>query len=119
MYGICMDLYEYYKEMYFHSSDIDVEMVQRNMRILAELSEQMKYNSNYAIFEINMIKLCRPQMEKDYSSLTQRIQILEDTVEQLTNGKSIAFNAPERYNETDVISFYVQNKRFIQYECEC
>ena len=49
----------------------------------------------------------------------QRIQILEDTVEQLTNGKSIAFNAPERYNETDVISFYVQNKKLIQYECEC
>lgn len=119
MYSICMDLYEYYKEMYFHSSGIDGEIAQRNMRILAELSEQMKYNSNYVTFEINMIKLCKPQMEKDYSSLIQRIQILEDTVEQLTNGKSIAFNAPERYNETDVISFYVQNKRLIQYECEC
>lgn len=118
MYGICMDLYEYYKELYFHSSDINGEIAQRNMRILAELSEQMKYSSNYVTFEINMIKLCKPQMERDYSSLIQRIQILEDTVEQLTNGKSIAFKAPERYNETDAISFYIQSKRPIHYVYE-
>ena len=115
---ICMDLYEYYKELYFHCSDIDAEIIQRNMRILAELSEQMKHNSNYVILEINMIKLCKPQMEKDYSSLVQRIQILEDIIEQLTKGENVAFQAPERYNETDVLTLYVQSIQPIHYEYE-
>lgn len=118
MSGICMDLYEYYKNQYFHNPNVDGDIIQRNMRILAELSEQMKYSNNYITFEINMIKLCKPQMETDYSSLVQRIQILEDTIEQLTNGEHVAFKAPERYNETDVLTFYIQNKTPVYYECE-
>ena len=57
-------------------------------------------------------------MEKDYSSLVQRIQILEDIVEQLTNGENVAFKSPERYNETDVLTLYVQSIQPIYYEYE-
>ena len=78
----------------------------------------MKYNNNYVVLEINMIKLCKPQMEKDYSSLVQRIQILEDIIEQLTKGENVAFQAPERYNETDVLTLYVQSIQPIHYEYE-
>lgn len=83
--SICTDLYEYFKEEYFHNPD-GSEVIPRYMRILAELSEKMKYNGNRTIFEIEMIKLCKPQMETDYSSLCHRIQQLEDIVEQFMSG---------------------------------
>lgn len=114
---ICMDLYEYYKKQYFNNT-MDKDIVQRNMKILAELSEKMKMNNNYAIFEIGMIKLCCPQMERDYNSLVQRIQILEDTVATITgnNNQSIVLPQKEQYNKTDTIMICFKHKPFIVYE---
>lgn len=55
----------------------------RYIRIFSELSGQMKYSSQKRILlEIALIKLCRPQMEKDYSSLIGRIEQLEKQMEQ-------------------------------------
>ena len=59
------------------------------MNVLAELSEKMKYNNNRAVFEIEMIRLCKPQMDTDYSSLYHRIQQLENIVEQLLSNNNI------------------------------
>ena len=59
------------------------------MRILAELQEKIRYSSNYNLFEIEIIKMCKPQMENDYESLYQRINQLENIVEKLTHGEII------------------------------
>lgn len=83
--NICMDLYNYYKEEYFHNPDIDMVIYQRYMKVLAELSEKMKYNNNRVVFEIEMIKMCTPQMETDYSALHHRIKQLEDIVDNLVH----------------------------------
>lgn len=55
----------------------------RYIRIFSELSGQMKYSSQKRIlFEIALIKLCKPQMEQDYSSLVGRIEQLEKQMAQ-------------------------------------
>ena len=87
LYNICMDLYNYYKEMYFRNSDIDVNACQKYMQILAELSEKIKYNSNRAILEVDMIKLCTPETNISNFDLHNRIQQLESTIKTLTDGQ--------------------------------
>lgn len=54
----------------------------RYIRIFSELSNQVKYASSKRILlEIALIKLCRPEMEKDEISLVERIRILESKME--------------------------------------
>jgi DNA polymerase-3 subunit gamma/tau len=55
----------------------------RYIRIFSELSNDIKYASQKRIqIEIAIIKLCRPQMEKDYGSLVDRLDSLERKVKQ-------------------------------------
>lgn len=114
--NICMGLYEYYKEEYFHNPNIDSEIYQRYMKVLAELSEKMKYNNNRTVFEIEMIHLCKPQMDTDYSGLYHRIQQLENIVEQLLAGNT---NIPTQklcINESEFTTFIIkpQNKIYTE-----
>lgn len=107
---LCMDLYDYFKEAYFHDPNIDPVIYQRYMQILAELSEKMKYNSNRTIFEIEMIKMCTPQMETDYSALHHRIKqleaIVDNLVEKVDNSGSV-FCDTRPCNEEEFITVYV------------
>ncbi len=58
------------------------EVLMRYIRILSELSNQMKYSSQKRVLlEIAMIKLCRPQMEEDYDSIIDRLSVIEKTLE--------------------------------------
>lgn len=113
--NISKALYEYYKEEYIHNPDIDSQIYQRYMQVLAELSEKMKYNNNRAVFEIEMIRLCKPQMNTDYSALYHRIQQLENIVEQLLAGNQIL---PQKLSidESEFMTFIVkpQNKIYTQ-----
>lgn len=113
--NISKALYEYYKEEYIHNPDIDSQIYQRYMQVLAELSEKMKYNNNRAVFEIEMIRLCKPQMNTDYSALYHRIQQLENIVEQLLTGNQIL---PQKLSidESEFMTFIVkpQNKIYTQ-----
>ena len=113
--NICISLYEYYKEEYIHNPDIDIQLYQRYMNILAELSEKMKYNSNRMIFEVEMIRLCKPQMDTDYSSLYHRIQQLEDIVEQLLSGQQIVSNNLN-INDSEFMTFIVKPQQKIYTE---
>lgn len=62
---------------------IGEEALIRYIRIFSELSNQVKYSSQKRILlEVALIKLCRPQMEKDYDSLACRIGQLEKKMEQ-------------------------------------
>ena len=65
----------------------EAQMVQpdtliRYIRIFSELGSQMKYASQKRILlEIAIIKLCKPQMEADYTSLEERLDDLENKLE--------------------------------------
>ena len=54
------------------------EVLMRYIRIFSELGNQIKYASQKRILiEIAIIKLCKPQMEKDYESVVDRIASIE------------------------------------------
>ena len=58
------------------------DTLMRYIRIFSELSNQMKYSSaKRVLLEVALIKLCKPQMETDEISLTERIRILEKKLE--------------------------------------
>ena len=61
---------------------VDGEVLMRYIRIFSELANQIKYASQKRILiEIAVIKLCKPEMEKDYSSLIDRIEGIERKLE--------------------------------------
>ncbi len=60
----------------------DIELM-RDIRIFSELSNQVKYAAQKRVLiEIAVIKMCRPQMEEDYASLSIRIEQLEKQIEE-------------------------------------
>ena len=61
----------------------DGDVIMRYIRVLSELSGQIRYASQKRILiEMNLIKLCRPAMETDTGSLADRIRQLEQKMEQ-------------------------------------
>lgn len=61
---------------------ISAEVLMRYIRVFSELGNQVKYASQKRIvIEIAIIKLCRPQMEQDYSSILDRLESLEKRME--------------------------------------
>lgn len=62
---------------------VDDETLMRYIRIFSELSNQIRQSSQKRVLiEIALVKLCRPQMEADYDSLVDRVQVMEDKMEQ-------------------------------------
>ncbi len=67
------------------------EVLMRYIRIFSELSNQVKYASQKRILiEIAIIKLCKPQMEKDYESVMDRLASIEAKI---ANGIPVAAGA--------------------------
>ena len=65
------------------AGQMEEETIIRYIRIFSELSNQIKYSTQKRILlEIALIKLCRPQMEQDYSSIIGRLEQLEKRIEQ-------------------------------------
>ena len=61
------------------SQQIETETLLRFIRILSELSNQLRNASQKRILlEVAFIKLCQPQMETDTGSLLERIRLLEE-----------------------------------------
>lgn len=55
----------------------------RYIRIFSELSNQVRFSTQKRILiEVTVIKLCRPQMEEDYSSVLARLTQLEKKMEE-------------------------------------
>ena len=78
------------------ASMVKSEVLMRYIRIFSELGNQVKYATQKRIFiEIAIIKLCKPEMEKDYESLLDRIASLE---------AKIAHGIPVAQSGTDVHS---------------
>lgn len=67
---------------------IKPEVLMRYIRVFSELGNQVKYASQKRILiEIAIIKLCKPQMEKDYESVMDRLASLEAKI---ANGIPVA-----------------------------
>jgi DNA polymerase-3 subunit gamma/tau len=63
---------------------IDADALMRYIRVFSELSGQIKYSTQKRVLtEVALIKLCKPQMERSYDSLLERLSVIED---QLANG---------------------------------
>ena len=72
------------------ASMVDADILMRYIRFFSELGSQIKYASQKRILiEIAVIKLCKPEMEKDYTSLVDRIDSLEKKLE-----KGVVMAAP-------------------------
>ena len=67
----------------------------RYIRIFSELSNQIKFESSKRIaLEVALIKLCRPEMERDETSLLDRIRRLEQMIQngvQVINAQSSGY----------------------------
>lgn len=60
----------------------DMNTIMRYIRIFSELSGQLKYAAQKRILiELALIKLCRPNMEKNTESLLERVRDLEQKIE--------------------------------------
>lgn len=60
----------------------ETEMLMRFIRIFSELSGQIRYASQKRIaIEIALIKMCRPDMERDLGSVVERVRVIEDKLE--------------------------------------
>jgi DNA polymerase-3 subunit gamma/tau len=58
------------------------EVLIRYIHIFSDLGSQIKYAAQKRIMlEITIIKLCKPQMERDYAALTDRMDELEHKIE--------------------------------------
>ncbi len=72
------------QELQRYAEKIELPVIFRYIRILSELANEMKYGNNKRVLlEVALVKLCRPQMEKDYDSLVNRMSNLEQTNEEL------------------------------------
>ena len=70
------------------ASMVKTEVLMRYIRIFSELGNQVKYATQKRILiEIAIIKLCKPEMEKDYESVIDRIASIEAKI---ANGIPVA-----------------------------
>lgn len=62
---------------------LDEAAIMRYIRILSELGASLKYaTQKRVLLEVAMIKMARPQMEKDVTSLSERLERLEELVKE-------------------------------------
>ncbi len=58
------------------------EQIFRYIRLFSDLSNRIRYaNQKRILIEVELIKLCRPQMESDKDSMHERVLVLEEKLE--------------------------------------
>lgn len=73
---------EQYRILQEESTMVDDETLMRYIRILSELSSQLRYAvQKRVLVEVALVKLCRPQMEPNLDSVLDRLRILEEKME--------------------------------------
>lgn len=76
------------RELKTISQDIGSNRIVRYIRILSELSNNLKYSGQKRILvEVAFIKMCRPQMEQNMEAIIDRLNQIEET---LVNGHPIS-----------------------------
>jgi len=81
-----------------HSEKTDSETLMRYIRVLSELLNELKYSTSKRILtEVAFIKLCKPQMEKNYDSILDRLRQIEQKMESLEkNPVTVVKEIPEK-----------------------
>ena len=74
---------EHFPAMQEEAKMVEVETLMRYIRVLSELSNQIRYATQKRVLvEIGLIKLCRPAMETDFGSILDRLRVVEKQLEQ-------------------------------------
>ena len=74
---------EHFPAMQEEAKMVEVETLMRYIRVLSELSNQIRYATQKRVLvEIGLIKLCRPAMETDFESILDRLRVVEKQLEQ-------------------------------------
>ena len=92
------------KELVETGGKLEMDMLFRYIRVLSEVENQMKYASQKRVlFEVALIKLCKPEMERDLESVINRLHNLEDQLSQgvmvQNSEKDPAMPQPDRVSE--------------------
>ena len=62
---------------------VEIDTIMRYIRILSELSASVKFaTQKRVLIEVGLIKMTRPQMENDYTSVCERLKKLEELVKE-------------------------------------
>lgn len=72
------------------AEQIDTDTLIRYIHIFSDTSASIKYAvQKRVVLELAVIKLCKPEMETDYSALLDRVRVLEQKLEQGTGVAAI------------------------------
>ena len=75
------------------AAQIDTDALIRYINIFSDTSANIKYAvQKRIVLELAVIKLCKPEMETDYSALLDRVRVLEQKLESGAAGSVIAGN---------------------------
>lgn len=81
----------------------DSEVIMRYIRIMSELSNQLRYATQKRILlEVTVIKLCIPEMEQDSESVIDRVRVLEEKVKngvRVAPAENVAYSMASQGNE--------------------
>jgi len=73
---------ENYNRLVSEAEMLEEEIIYRYIRILSELANKLKGETNKRVMiEVALIKLMKPESERDYESLVNRIDVLEKRIE--------------------------------------
>ncbi len=62
---------------------VEIDTIMRYIRILSDLSSSIKFSTQKRVLvEVGLIKMTRPQMETDYTSICERLKKLEELVKE-------------------------------------
>lgn len=80
------------------------------INILQEASNKLAYvKTKRVIVDVAIIKLCRPEMQKDYSAIEKRLENLEKKTDNLGEGTQVVYVNSQSEVNSDAASFGVQN----------
>lgn len=69
------------EELRVKAVDVSIDTVLRFIRILSELSNQLRYATQKRVLvETTFVKLCKPEMETEVDALVQRVEALENKI---------------------------------------
>ena len=75
------------------AAQIDTDALIRYINIFSDTSANIKYAvQKRIVLELAVIKLCKPEMETDYSALLDRVRVLEQKLESGVAGSVVAGN---------------------------
>ncbi len=112
-----LDVSKEQMQLMLHESAVcEEETLIRFIRVLSELSNQIRYSSQKrTLLEVALIKLCVPSTESDNSSLAQRMGLLEERLEKALQGGAFAEEAVKKPEDAPPPKFTEEEKqRFME-----